>query len=401
MRLTDRPTTTTTLVAQQLVLWRILFLSSTFTAWGFGWVNNNNHNNNLRTRTTRTRSSSSSSSSSSSTITLLWASKPKVFIDGEAGTTGLQVRDRLGSRDDIEIVSLPEDKRKDAESRRKMINEADVVILCLPDAASEEAASWVEPDNDRTVLIDASTAFRVNDDWVYGFPELCPDQREALKTSKRISNPGCYPTGFISLTRPLVDAGILPKGTLVTVNAISGYSGGGKALMQIFEGQTGESHEPWGAYGLNLKHKHLPEMAKYSGLGTKPIFQPAVATFAQGMVVSVPLHYAWLQGGPDGNRNTVTGALIHQTLAKHYHDSHFVHVMPMGVESVQDLLQRGAFLAPDALANTNQMQIFVFPNDEEGQVLLCARLDNLGKGASGAAVQNMNLALGLDETVGL
>jgi N-acetyl-gamma-glutamyl-phosphate reductase len=259
----------------------------------------------------------------------------------------------------------------------------------LPDAASEEAASWVE--NDHTVLIDASTAFRVNDDWVYGFPELSPEQREAVATSKRISNPGCYPTGFISLTRPLTDAGILPVGTHVTVNAISGYSGGGKALMNVYET---EEHEPWGTYGLSLKHKHVPEMKKYSKLGTSPIFQPAVATFPQGMVVSVPLHYAWLKEG-------TTGAQIHKVYQKHYAGSNFVEVMPLGEEAVKDQLVRGAFLPPDTLKDTNKLQIFVFANDDDGQVLLMARLDNLGKGASGAAVQNMNLALGLEETAGL
>eukprot|EP00522_Entomoneis_paludosa_P006939 CAMPEP_0172442532 /NCGR_PEP_ID=MMETSP1065-20121228/2940_1 /TAXON_ID=265537 /ORGANISM="Amphiprora paludosa, Strain CCMP125" /LENGTH=355 /DNA_ID=CAMNT_0013192419 /DNA_START=70 /DNA_END=1137 /DNA_ORIENTATION=+ len=332
------------------------------------------------------------STASSSTSTALFG-KPKVFIDGEAGTTGLQVRDRLASRDDLEIISIADDLRKDEGERKKLINEADVVILCLPDAASEQAASWIEADNDRTVLIDASTAFRVADDWVYGFPELSKEQREALQNSKRISNPGCYPTGFISLTRPLVDAGVLPEGTPLTVNAISGYSGGGKGLMEIYE--TSE-HEPWGTYGLTLNHKHLPEMAKYSRLGAKPIFQPAVASFAQGMVVSVPIHYRWLKEG-------TTGEDIHEALSKHYDGCNFVKVMPMGMAKVQEagLLERDAFLAPDSLANTNQMELFVFPNDEDQQVLLCARLDNLGKGASGAAVQNLNIALGLDETTGL
>lgn len=247
-------------------------------------------------------------------------------------------------------------------------------------------------ENDRTVLIDASTAFRVNDDWVYGFPELSDEQRTALSTAKRISNPGCYPTGFIGLTRPLTDAGILPVGTPLTVNAISGYSGGGKALMNIYETQE---HEPWGTYGLSLQHKHVPEMAKYSGLGVAPIFQPAVANFPQGMVVSVPVHYAWLKEG-------TTGAKIHEVYKKHYADSKFVEVMPLGEQGIKDkYLERGAFLAPDVLKDTNKLQIFVFPNDEAGQVILMARLDNLGKGASGAAVQNMNIALGLDETVGL
>lgn len=270
-----------------------------------------------------------------------------------------------------------------------LTNHFNAATIGLPDAASEEAASWVE--NDTTVIIDASTAFRINDDWVYGFPELSSEQRTKLSTAKRISNPGCYPTGFIGLTRPLVDAGILPVGTPITVNAISGYSGGGKALMGIYEG---DDHEPWGTYGLNLKHKHVPEMAKYSGLQKGPIFQPAVATFPQGMVVSVPLHFEWLQDG-------TTGSKIHDVYTKHYENSKFVEVMPLGVDGVQDQLVRGAFLPPDTLKDTNKLQIFVFPNDNDGQVLLCARLDNLGKGASGAAVQNLNIALGLEETTGL
>lgn len=223
--------------------------------------------------------------------------------------------------------------------------------------------------------------------------ELSKEQHQALESARRIANPGCYPTGFIGLTRPLVDAGILPPGTPVTVNAISGYTGGGKQLMQIYEA---DQHEPWGTYGLTLAHKHVPEMALYSGLGTMPIFQPAVATFPQGMVVSVPLHYGQLREG-------TTGRDIHEAYLQHYKGSKFVQVMPLGYEACKEagLLERGAFLAPDALANTNLLQLFVFPNDDARQVLLCARLDNLGKGASGAAVQNLNLALGLEETTGL
>jgi len=324
---------------------------------------------------------------------ILSAEKRKVFIDGEAGTTGLQVRDRLGGRDDLEIISIPDDLRKDDSERKKYINEADAVILCLPDAASIEAASWVEPDNDRTVLIDASTAFRVDDEWTYGFPELSSEQRDALSKSKRISNPGCYPTGFIGLTRPLVDAGIIPTGTPLTVNAISGYTGGGKQLMAIFEG---DDHEPWAGYGYGLTHKHVPEMAKYSGLNQKPIFQPQIASFPQGMLVSVPLHYAWLKEG-------TTGMDIHETISKHYEGSEFISVMPYGETAVKeaDLLERGTFLRPDTLTDTNKMELFVFANDDTDQAVLCARLDNLGKGASGAAVQNLNLALGLEESKGL
>lgn len=319
--------------------------------------------------------------------------KYKVFIDGEAGTTGLQVRGRIEARDDLEIISAPDELRKDEETRKKLINEADAVILCLPDAASIEAASWVEPDNDRTVIIDASTAFRVDENWDYGFPELSKEQREKLSKSKRIANPGCYPTGFIGLTRPLVDAGILKEGTPLTINAISGYSGGGKGLMNIYEN---EEHEPWGAYGFSMVHKHLPEMAEYSRLKKKPIFQPQVATFAQGMVTSIPIHYEWLKAG-------TTAADVHKALSDHYAGSNFVSVMPLGESGVKEagLLERDAFLRPDTLANTNKMEMFVFGNDEAEQMVLCARLDNLGKGASGAAVQNLNIALGLDETTGL
>mmetsp|Transcript_21883 Transcript_21883/g.49770 ORF Transcript_21883/g.49770 Transcript_21883/m.49770 type:complete len:226 (-) Transcript_21883:202-879(-) len=223
--------------------------------------------------------------------------------------------------------------------------------------------------------------------------ELSSDQREKLQKSKRISNPGCYPTGFISITRPLVDAGILPVGTPITVNAISGYSGGGKGLIEIYESGGAE---PWGGYGYGLSHKHIAEMCKYSNIDCAPIFQPQVGSFAQGMVVSVPLHYSWL-------KKETTGADLHNTLSKHYQGSSFVKVMPLGENGAKDanLLERDAFLRPDTLADTNIMQLFVFHNDSAGQAVICARLDNLGKGASGAAVQNMNIALGLDETVGL
>jgi len=259
--------------------------------------------------------------------------KKKIFIDGEAGTTGLQVRDRLAKRDDLEIISIAEDLRKDVNERKRLINEADCVILCLPDDASKEAASMVE--NDNTVVIDASTAFRVDDEWTYGFPELSKSQKDALKSSKRISNPGCYPTGFIALVKPLVDAGIIPADAPLTVNAVSGYSGGGNALIGIYES---DNHEPWGAYGYSMNHKHLPEMAKYTGLKYQPIFQPAVATFAQGMVVSVPLHYSILKEG-------TTGKDVHDALAKHYDGSTFVKVQPLGESGAKEagLLERGAF----------------------------------------------------------
>ena len=321
------------------------------------------------------------------------SSVKKVFIDGEAGTTGLQVRERLAGRTDIEIISPPSDLRKDEETRKKYLNEADAVILCLPDRASMQASTWVEPDNDRTVLIDASTAFRVDMDWVYGFPEMDPEQKELIAKSKRISNPGCYPTGFIGITRPLVSAGLIETKTPLTVNAISGYSGGGKDLIGIYEAGGAE---PWGAYGFNLDHKHIPEMARYSLLDKAPIFQPQVSSFPQGMVVSVPLHYSFLKAG-------VSGKDLYDALVAHYEGCTFVEVMPYGDASIKEagLLERGAFLRPDTLANTNKLQIFVFDNSRAEQCLICARLDNLGKGASGAAVQNMNIALGFEEDAGL
>jgi len=247
--------------------------------------------------------------------------------------------------------------------------------------------------NDRTVVIDASTAYRVDDAWTYGFPELSTSQKNDIQNSKRISNPGCYPTGFIALIRPLVDAGIVPKDAPLTVNAISGYSGGGNALIDIFQG---DNHEPWGGYGYSMNHKHLPEMAKYTGLSKKPIFQPSVATFEQGMVVSVPIHYSLLKEG-------TTGQEVHDALSRHYDGSTFISVMPLGMNRIVEagLLERDAFLRPDSLADTNKLELFVFDNDEEERMVICARLDNLGKGASGAAVQNLNLALGLDEATGL
>lgn len=297
------------------------------------------------------------------------------------------MRERLQARSDIELIQLDESKRKDLDARKKALNECDAAILCLPDAAAIEAVKLVE--NDTTVVIDASTAFRVADGWTYGFPELAPGHRDKVKTSKRISNPGCYPTGFIALTRPLVDAGILSPDTALTVNAVSGYTGGGKALIKVYEE---EEHEPWGAYGFNLDHKHLPEMAKWSMLGREPIFMPSVGSFAQGMVVSVPLHYDQL------NEVGRSAERLQACLSERYADGTYVSVRDL---NRMDDLERGAFMRPDSLANTNKLELSVYANDVKRTAVLVARLDNLGKGASGAAVQNMNLALGLEETSGL
>jgi N-acetyl-gamma-glutamyl-phosphate reductase len=278
-----------------------------------------------------------------------------VFIDGEAGTTGLQVRSRLSKRSDVELITLPAAMRKDKAARAEAINKAAAVILCLPDAAAVEAASLVAPDNDRTVLIDASTAHRTNPEWAYGFPELSPAQREKISKSKRIANPGCYATGFIALIHPLVEAGIVSPDARLVASAVSGYSGGGTPLINIYEGS--EPHEPWGAYGFSLAHKHLPEMRCFTGLQQPPIFLPAVGSFAQGMVVSVPLHYD-RDLTPAASAAEGAGARIHAALSAHYADSHFVSVVPMGEKGMAEagLLERGSFLRPDALNDTNHLQ---------------------------------------------
>jgi len=300
----------------------------------------------------------------------------------------------------VELISLSDSDRKDTAARTKAINAADAVILCLPDAAAIEAASLVAADNDRTVLIDASTAHRTDPGWDYGFPEMGAEQRARLARSRRISNPGCYATGFIAAVRPLVSAGLVRPAASLVASAVSGYSGGGKALIGVFEGS--EPHEPWGAYGFSLNHKHLPEMALYAQLEAPPIFLPAVGAFAQGMVVSVPIHYdrdleegAAAKGG--------VGEAIHAALSKHYAGCRFVSVMPLGEGGWKDegLLERGTFLRPDALNDTNELQVFVYANEDKRTCVVAARLDNLGKGASGAAVQNLNIALGLDEAIGL
>ncbi|CAJ1369258.1 unnamed protein product [Effrenium voratum] len=240
-----------------------------------------------------------------------------VFIDGEAGTTGLQVRERLEKHPEIQILSLDADKRKDEDARKEALQTADAAVLCLPDDAAIAAVALAEGSD--TVIVDASTAHRVADGWLYGFPELSPDQAEAIAEAKRIANPGCYPTGFIGLVRPLVDAGLLPAETDTVVHAVSGYSGGGKGLIKTYEE---EDHEPWGAYGFALNHKHLPEMAKWTGLNKEPIFCPAVGDFKQGMVVSVPLRFSQLRAGTKASD-------VHEALEAHYKGKEFVSVKPL------------------------------------------------------------------------
>ena len=310
----------------------------------------------------------------------------RVFIDGEAGTTGLQIRERLERRRDIELVSIDPEKRKDAVERKRLLNSVDAVILCLPDDAAREAVSLIE--NDAVKVIDASTAYRVTPDWAYGFAEMSKDQRAKIAASKRISNPGCYPTGFIALTRPLVEAGIIPRDWALSVNAVSGYSGGGKSMIAEFENESDPSFTrvPYRIYAMGQKHKHVPEMQKYAGLARAPIFAPSVGRYYKGMIVEVPLPLAAIANGSKLED-------VHGVLAQAYKGERFVSVTPLAESATLKSLD------PEVLNGTNQLKLFVFGHDQEA--LLVALLDNLGKGASGAAVQNMNIALGLEESAGL
>jgi len=308
-----------------------------------------------------------------------------VFIDGEAGTTGLQIRERLTLRADIELLTIDPAKRKDAGARAELLNAADAVILCLPDDAAREAVAAIT--NDRTKVIDASTAHRTAHGWTYGFPEMSARQRAAVANAKRVSNPGCYPTGFIALVRPLVEGGLLDRNWPVTVNAVSGYTGGGRPMVEEFE-QASPVQTAYRTYGLSLAHKHVGEMQTYGGLAHPPLFAPAVGRFAQGMLVEVPLQLWALPGEPSVHD-------IHAALSDWYAGQQFVEVARL--EDSRGL--KG--LEPEGLNGTNKLKLYVFGNDERQQVRLVAQLDNLGKGASGAAVQNLNLMFGLDEGAGL
>jgi N-acetyl-gamma-glutamyl-phosphate reductase len=313
---------------------------------------------------------------------------PRVFIDGEAGTTGLEIRDRLSGRRDLEVVSIAPERRKEVEARRELLNGADAVILCLPDDAAREAAGLVESNSVK--VIDASTAHRVHEGWAYGFPEMSPTQRAKVEASHRISNPGCWPTGFIALARPLVDAGLLPADWPLTAHGVSGYSGGGKAMIAEFEdaGAANHTDAPFRLYALSLAHKHLPEMQAYAGLRRRPVFSPAVGRYRKGMLVEVPLALEAMPGAPSARQ-------VHAALADAYAGEPFVEVA-----SLEESAGVGT-LDPEGLNGTNRMRLHVFSNEKAGQARLVALFDNLGKGASGAAVQNLNLALGLEETAGL
>ena len=313
----------------------------------------------------------------------------KVYIDGQEGTTGLKILERFKDRKDIELIRISEEKRKDPAERARLINSADYVFLCLPDAASIEAVSFIDKDNDHVRIIDASTAHRTNPDWAYGFPELSPAHREKIKTSNRVAVPGCYASGFASIVYPLVSNGIIPDDFPVFAYATSGYSGAGKKAIAVYEGDDKpfEFNSPR-QYALSQQHKHLPEMQAVSGLKFKPMFNPMVCDYFSGMVVSVPLQTRMLD-------KKVTAEEVHAMYAKHYAGANMVEVMPL--MSADE--QKAFFLASNTLSGQNKMQVFVFGNDE--QILLCSRLDNLGKGASGAAVQCLNIMMGIDETTGL
>jgi len=308
----------------------------------------------------------------------------RIFIDGEAGTTGLQIRDRLKHRSDLTLVTIDPAHRKDPEARRAMLNSVDVAILCLPDDAAKEAVAMIAPGS-KTRVLDASTAFRTAPGWAYGMPEISAAQRAEIGRAARVANPGCYPQGLIALIRPLIERGILPPDCPVSYNAVSGYSGGGKKMIEDYEAK-GQTAPPYHPYGLTFVHKHLPEMQAYARLSAPPLFQPAVGNYAQGMMGCVPLFSRQLA-------RPVTGAAIHACLAETYEREAFIAVAPF------EAIERAPGINPELLNNSNRMRLHVFANDAIGQILLMAIYDNLGKGASGAAVQNLNIMIGAEESL--
>ncbi len=307
--------------------------------------------------------------------------KPTIFIDGEAGTTGLQIRDRLKGRADLELVSIAADKRKDAAARADLLNGVDVAILCLPDEAAIEAVALIKAGS-KTKVIDASTAFRVNPDWAYGFAEMDKHQAVKITAASRVTNPGCWPQGLIALVKPLIDAGLLSRDVTLNYGGVSGYSGGGKKMIDDYIAK-GEAASEFTPYALSLNHKHLPEMKLYTGTTHDVLFQPVVGDFAQGMLATVPLFANQMKAG-------VTLTQIHAVISAHYAGARFVDVTTLGANEA---------LNPEALNNTNRMRLSVYGNEARGQFVLMAVYDNLGKGASGAAVQNLNLMIGADETL--
>jgi N-acetyl-gamma-glutamyl-phosphate reductase len=314
---------------------------------------------------------------------------PRVYIDGHVGTTGLRIHEMLAARSDLDVLTLGDAARKDSVARRDALGRAELAVLCLPDEAVVEAAAWAEEAGTR--VIDASTAHRVADDWIYGLPELQRGQRDAIRAARRVSNPGCWPTGFLLLVRPLVDAGLLGAEAALSFHGLSGYSGGGKSLIAKWEDPAGKLLSvPFAApYSVERLHKHIPEMIHFSGLHREPQFVPAVGPFRCGMRIQIPLHVELLPAG-------TTGKTIWEILDSRYCDEHFMHLAPLADPLVVD--ERS--FDPRACNDTNRIDLHVLPHPS-GHILLVAVLDNLGKGASGVAVQNLNLMLGLDESTGL
>lgn len=315
--------------------------------------------------------------------------RPRVFVDGHVGTTGLRIRDWLGGRDEIELVGIDEERRKDPEARRAALASADVAVLCLPDDAAREAVELI--GEGRTRVLDTSTAHRTSEGWVYGLPELSPEQRRSVRAARSVANPGCYPTTVILGLRPLIEEGLVPAGAPITVHALSGYSGGGRAMIEQWQdpeaGRAGLSYEA--PYALERRHKHVPEMVRYSGLRRPPQFIPAVGPFACGMRVEIPIHADVLMRGATPRR-------VGEVLAERYRNERFVRVEPFADSTRYDDFR----FDPRRCNDTNRLELAVIPHPD-GHVLLIGLLDNLGKGAAGAAIQNLNLMLGLDESAGL